>query len=191
MRRLQPTEASYSASVEKETRRQRLQGTTNPRKRAVAARAKAKAMGKPKVKAKRTTATEKGRKVPERGTGPPVGTKESLIPRREKGKDKPSGTSEVFDAKTEALMTKRDDEGKPPCYDHIAGGSCKFGNDCSFSHTVTMTREEKEIVGTNAKRWRESRSKSPVRKSNEACRAFTATGTCYHGDNCRYKHAVG
>ena len=88
-------------------------------------------------------------------------------------------------------MTKKDDEGKPPCYDHISAGSCKFGDDCSLSHTITMTKEERDIVGRNAKRWRASRSKTPDRKSTEACRTFAATGTCYHGDKCRYKHAAG
>lgn len=60
-----------------------------------------------------------------------------------------------------------------PCLD-FAKGSCKYGNECRFSHAQ----------GGKGK----SRNDG---SSSGVCYKFKETGSCKFGDECRYKHVRG
>ena len=71
---------------------------------------------------------------------------------------------------------------------HYTAEGCRRGNDCGFSHSISLNDEEVKVVRGIAKN--RSRTLSQTRQdrsSNTKCQLFAA-GHCRYGDKCIFKH---
>jgi len=142
---------------------------------------------------------------------PVVGSVHSATSDREKGKGKGSdkkakrrreeARSAAEEQKVEdAVLAKRDAEGRLPCFWHLASEGCRRGAECNFSHELHL--EDAERAAVSRLLARRAADRSPRRKqkgrgrgkqggiwdySIQACRSYAA-GQCSHGDQCEIAH---
>jgi len=62
---------------------------------------------------------------------------------------------------------------KPVCFDYSKHGTCKYGNNCRFSHNLQVKRP--------------NRNEKKTPKSNQICRFFKS-GKCDKGESCKFRH---
>jgi len=70
--------------------------------------------------------------------------------------------------------------GRPVCYSWSESGSCKWADQCRFSHGADDSRP-----APAPRPFRRGYNSGP---SSEACYSFQNTGSCKFGSNCRFSH---
>ena len=83
--------------------------------------------------------------------------------RGRKGKEGEAVTEEQRKIE-DAVLARRDANGKPPCFWHYSKEGCRRDKDCDFSHTIDLNDAERAAVTRLATRRARSRSASRERK---------------------------
>ena len=66
------------------------------------------------------------------------------------------------------------------CYSFAQSGSCKFGDQCRFTHG-----DNKSGAASGASR---PRGRRPLASKSQLCFSFSESQTCQYGDACRFAH---
>ncbi|KAI0561167.1 DNA2/NAM7 helicase [Gracilaria domingensis] len=81
---------------------------------------------------------------------------------------------------------------KPICQFFQRTGTCKFGDNCRFSHDVRISsrREASSSASASSSQQNAKKTKSQLSTNDfrPICNFFAKTGTCKYGDNCRFSH---
>jgi hypothetical protein len=86
-------------------------------------------------------------------------------------------------APEEALAAEQAQQQKDaatPCKVFAKDGTCRFGNECKYSHDV-------QVGAASGKRAAKPKAKANANAKREVCRNF-ANGSCAHGNFCKFAH---
>jgi len=84
-------------------------------------------------------------------------------------------------------VTQYDKDGVEICRRFKDGGKCKFGEDCTYSHSAPDPKATPK-AGSEDKGAGRGRRRGP--REAQECYDFQEKGNCEYGDECRFKHGA-